>query len=200
MRLLRVLQDGEFQRVGGTATLKVDLRIIAATNQDLDALVKDGRFRQDLYYRLHVFPIQVPPLRERADDIPLLVSHIIEKRKKNVNKQIRGIGPHATASLIAYNWPGNVRELENVIQRMMVLCKGEVLDLQDLPIEIRGTEEKPSDRATGLKGISQESEKKAVIDALSQVAGNVTGAAKSLGISRATLQNKMKLFKLRSKD
>jgi len=100
---------------------------------------------------------------------------------------------------MAHSWPGNVRELENVIQRMMVLCKGEVLDLQDIPIEIRGTEEKPSDRATGLKGISQESEKKAVIDALSQAAGNVTRAAKSLGISRATLQNKMKLYNLRAK-
>ncbi len=200
VRLLRVLQDGEFQRVGGSATLKVDLRVIAATNQDLDALVKDGRFRQDLYYRLHVFPIKVPPLRERADDIPLLVSHFIEKRKKNVNKQISGISPQATAALIAYSWPGNVRELENVIQRMMVVCKGEVLDLQDIPTEIRGTEDKHSDGATGLKGISQESEKRAVIDALSQAGGNVTRAAKSLGISRATLQNKMKLFKLKSKD
>jgi len=200
VRLLRVLQDGEFQRVGGTTTLKVDVRIIATTNQDLDTLVKDGRFRQDLYYRLHVFPIKVPTLRERADDIPLLVSHIIEKRKKNVNKQIVGIGPQATALLMAHSWPGNVRELENGIQRGMVLCKGEVLDRQDIPIEIRGTQDKPSDRATRLKGISQESEKKAVIDALSQAGGNVTRAAKFLGISRATLQNKMKLYKLRSKD
>lgn len=200
VRLLRVLQDGEFQRVGGTATLKVDLRIIAATNQDLDALVKDGRFRQDLYYRLHVFPIKVPPLRERADDIPLLVSHIIEKRKKNVNKQIEGIGPQATALLMAQSWPGNVRELENVIQRMMVVCKGEILDLQDLPTEMRGTEGGVSDKATGLKGISQESEKKAVIDALFKAGGNVTRAAQSLRISRATLQNKMKLYQLRSKD
>ncbi len=198
VRLLRVLQDGEFQRVGGSATLKVDVRIIAATNQNLDALVKDGGFRQDLYYRLHVFPIQVPPLRERPDDIPSLTSHFIEKRKQSVHKQITGISPQATASLMAYNWPGNVRELENIIQRMMVVCKGEILDLQDLPTEMRGAEGGASDKAAGLKGISQESVKHAVLNALSQAGGNVTRAAKSLGISRATLQNKMKLFGFRS--
>jgi transcriptional regulator with PAS, ATPase and Fis domain len=143
----------------------------------------------------------VPPLRERADDIPLLVSHIIEKRKQNINKRIGGISPQATASLIAHNWPGNVRELENVIQRMMVVCKGEMLETQDLPTEIRGTESETRGRAKDLKGISRESagivEKRAILDALSQAGGNVTRAARSLGISRATLQNKMKLFALR---
>jgi len=141
-------------------------------------------------------------LRERANDIPLLVSHIIEKRKQNINKQISGISPQATASLIAHNWPGNVRELENVIQRMMVVCKGEMLETQDLPTEIRGTETETRDRVRDLKGISRESagivEKKAMLDALSKEGGNVTRAAKSLGISRATLQNKMKIFALRA--
>ena len=117
---------------------------------------------------------------------------------RNVNKIVNGMSPQATAALMAYEWPGNIRELENVVQRMMVVCKGEVPDLQDIPIEIRGTEDKPSDRATGLKGISQESEKKAVINVLSQTGGNVTRAAKSLGVSRATLQNKMKLYGLRA--
>jgi transcriptional regulator with PAS, ATPase and Fis domain len=195
------LQDGEFQRVGGSATLKVDVRIIAATNQDLDALVKDGRFRQDLYYRLHVFPIQIPPLRERPDDVPRLISHFIEKRKQSVHKQITGISPQATASLIAYSWQGNVRELENIIQRMMVVCKGEILDIEDLPTEIRGTETETRDRVRDLKGISRESagivEKKAILDALSKAGRNVTRAARALGISRATLQNKMKLHGLR---
>jgi len=180
----------------------VDVRIIAATNQNLESLVKEGRFRQDLYYRLHVFPIEIPPLRERADDVPLLVSHFIEKRKQNVNKNVNGMSPQATAALMAYEWPGNIRELENVVQRMMVTSKGDVLDPQDLPGEIRGTGEESKGTAQGLKRISKESagiiEKKAIIDALSKWGGNVTRAAKSLGISRATLQNKMKIYSLRS--
>ncbi len=201
VKLLRVLQEGEFQRVGGSDSIKVDVRIIAATNQKLEDLVKDGRFRQDLYYRLNVFPIVVPPLRERATDIPLLVSHIIEKRKQNINKQISGISPQAVASLIAHSWPGNIRELENVIQRMMVVCKGETLETQDLPTEIRGAESETKEKVKDLKGISRESagivEKKAILDALSKAGRNVTRAARALGISRATLQNKMKLHGLR---
>jgi len=203
VRLLRVLQDGEFQRVGGGATLKVDVRIIAATNQDLDALVKDGGFRQDLYYRLHVFPIQVPPLRERPDDVPSLISHFIEKRKQSLHKQITGISPQATASLIAYSWPGNVRELENVVQRMMVTAKGDLLDVSDLPSEFRATVEEHVTMGNSLKGIAKESagiiEKKTIMDALTKWGGNVTRAAKALGVSRATLQNKMKNFNLRRK-
>ena len=189
--------------MGGGATLKVDLRVIAATNQDLDALVNNGRFRQDLYYRLHVFPIKVPPLRERADDIPLLVSHFIEKRKKNINKQISGISPQATASLIAYSWPGNVRELENVVQRMMVTAKGDLLDVSDLPSEFRGMKEEFVTVGNSLKRIAKESagiiEKKTIMDALTKWSGNVTRAAKALGVSRATLQNKMKNFNLKRK-
>ncbi len=204
IKLLRVLQEGEFQRVGGSDSIKVDVRIIAATNQKLEDLVKDGRFRQDLYYRLHVFPIVVPPLRERADDIPLLVSQIIEKRKQNINKRISGISPQATASLIAHDWPGNVRELENVIQRMMVVCKGEVLDLQDLSAEIRGKEVEVKPSPKDLKEMSRESaeivEKQAISGALLKTEGNITKAAKSLGISRATLQNKMKLYGFRAKS
>ena len=210
VRLLRVLQEGEFQRVGGAATLKVDVRIIAATNQNLEALIKEGRFRQDLYYRLHVFPIEIPPLRERADDIPLLVSHFIEKRKGNLNKQTSGMNPQAMALLMAYPWPGNIRELENIVQRMMVTSKGVVLDPQDLPVEIHGTTRDQMTPGSGtaatakdLKGISKESsgliEKNAIMDALSKWEGNVTRAAKALSISRATLQNKMKQFDLRHK-
>jgi transcriptional regulator with PAS, ATPase and Fis domain len=204
VKLLRVLQEGEFQRVGGSDSIKVNVRIIAATNQNLEDLVTNGRFRQDLYYRLNVFPIAVPPLKERATDIPLLVSHIIEKHKQNINKQIRGISPQATSFLMAYGWQGNVRELENVIQRMMVVCKGEVLDLQDLPAEIRGKEVEAKPSPKDLKEMSRESaeivEKRAISDALLKTGGNVTKAAKSLGISRATLQNKMKLYGFRAKS
>jgi len=198
---LRVLQDGEFQRVGGADTIKVDVRILAATNKHLEELVKKGPFRQDLYYRLNVFPIMLPSLRERAEDIPLLVSHFIEKRKKSLNKQITGVSPQAMAYLMAYNWPGNVRELENMLQRMMVIAKGEVLDVDDLPTEVRGKVSEVQSQPKDLKEIARESsemiEKRTILDALSKTGGNVTQAAKALGVSRATLQNKMRLYGLR---
>lgn len=201
VRLLRVLQEGELQRVGGNELIKVEVRIIAATNQNLEELVKAGRFRQDLYYRLNVFPILLPPLRDRTEDIPLLVSHFIEKGKARMNKDFNGVTPQAMALLIAYKWPGNVRELENTIQRMMVIAKGEFLDVSDLPVEIRGRESESKPEPKDLKEIARESsgivEKRAIVDALSKTGGNVTRAAKALGVSRATLQNKMKLYGLR---
>jgi len=201
VRLLRVLQEGEFQRVGGTVPIRVDVRILSATNQDLEDLVRKGRFRQDLYYRLHVFPIRVPPLRERAVDIPLLVSHFVERCNQRMNKRVSGVSPQAMAVLMANGWPGNVRELENTIQRMMVVAKGEALGFQDLPAEIRGGERPAREPATGLKGIARGSaeivEKEAIANALASTGGNVTRAARSLGISRATLQKKMKAYGLR---
>ena len=203
VKLLRFLQEGEFQRVGGTDTIKVNVRIIAATNQNLEQLVAKGSFRPDLYYRLNVFPLRVPPLKERIDDIPLLVSHFIEKAKQLTRKSVQDITAPAMALLMAYSWPGNVRELENTIQRMMVVCKSAMLDIQDIPIEIRGSESSLTGDMHRLKGISRESteliERRAIADALAQTAGNVTHAARALGISRATLQNKMKLYGLRTR-
>ncbi len=203
VKLLRVLQEGEFQRVGGSATIKVDVRIIAATNQNLHELVQKGPFRQDFYYRLNVFPIVVPPLRERPEDIPLLIPHFIEKCNQRMKKQISGATPNALAMMMAYNWPGNVRELENVVQRVMVVAKGEMIDIPDLPPEVGGAAHKPADKPKDLKemarGSSEIVEKKAILDALSKTAGNITQAAKALGISRATLQNKMKAYNLRAK-
>ena len=200
VKLLRVLQEGEVQRVGGSQTVKVNVRIIAATNQNLEALVDRGSFRQDLYYRLNVFPLKVPPLRERIDDIPPLVSHFIEKSKQLTKKQVNDITPPAMALLIAYNWPGNVRELENTIQRMMVISKGNTLDVADIPVGIRGTETanpaRPKDLVRETVGYA---EKSMIRDALAQTDGNVTRAAKILGWSRATLQNKMKRYGLRDK-
>ncbi len=201
IRLLRVLQEGEFQRVGGSDPIRVDVRIISATNQDLAGLVQSGRFRQDLYYRLNVFPIRVPPLCERTDDVPLLISHFMEKCNRRMKKQITGITPQAMALLMAYHWPGNVRELENAIQRMLVVAKGESLDVEDLPADIRGSGKAARQTAKDLKGIAQGSialvEKEAIRNALARLGGNVTRAARSLGISRATLQNKMKRYGLR---
>jgi DNA-binding NtrC family response regulator len=203
VKLLRVLQEGELQRVGGHETIKVDVRVIAATNRKLDEHVKSGKFRQDLYYRLNVFPLAIPPLRERSEDIPLLIAHFIEKSNARLHKNICGATPAAMALLIGWEWPGNVRELENVIQRMMVVAKAAVLDAPDLPAEIRGAATAPAANPKDLKEIARASsdaiEKKAIADALAATGGNVTRAAKALGISRATLQNKMKAYGLRGK-
>jgi DNA-binding NtrC family response regulator len=203
VKLLRVLQEGEFQRVGGTESIKVNVRVIAATNQNLEELVQSRRFRQDLYYRLNVFPLTLPPLSERIEDIPPLVSYFIEKINARSKKSIKDATPAAMALLIAWSWPGNVRELENVIQRMMVTAKGESLDVVDLPPEIRGDAAKPSAAPKDLKEIARASsdlvEKSAIVDALAKSGGNVTRAAKALGVSRATMQNKMKAYGLRNK-
>jgi DNA-binding NtrC family response regulator len=199
VKLLRVLQEGELQRVGGTETIKVDVRIIAATNQDLEELVEKGGFRRDLYYRLNVFPLTVPPLRERIDDIPLLVAHFIEKAQQLVKKPISELTTRATTLLMAYGWPGNIRELENTIQRMMVVCKGDRLDVMDLPLSIRDHDSPHVDNPT-LQGISEATwlmEKRIIEEALTKTGGNVTHAAKLLGCSRATLQTKMKQYGLR---
>ncbi|MDH3443489.1 MAG: sigma-54 dependent transcriptional regulator, partial [Deltaproteobacteria bacterium] len=202
VKLLRVLQEGEVQRVGGTEPIKVDVRIIAATNQSLDQLVDKGGFRQDLYYRLNVFPLAVPSLRNRIDDIPLLVSHFIDKFKNLTKKSVTDITSSALALLMAYGWPGNVRELENAVQRMMVICKGDTLDVEDIPLEIRGNDGAPEADTHLLERISRQSkdlaEKRTITEALRKCGSNVTHAAKALGISRATLQNKMKKFDLRT--
>jgi len=202
VKLLRVLQEGELQRVGGSQTIHVDVRIVAATNQNLADLVGKGRIRQDLFYRLNVFPITVPLLRERAEDIPLLVTHFIEKSKEKLHKEVSSVSPQAMALLMAFGWPGNVRELANAIQRALVIAKGESLGVDDLPPEIRGNVTATKSQQRDLKEIARESsemiEKRTILDALSKTGGNVTRAAKALGISRATLQNKMKLYGLRS--
>jgi transcriptional regulator with PAS, ATPase and Fis domain len=201
VKLLRVLQEGELQRVGGTDTIKVDVRIIAATNQDLQERIAKGEFRQDLYYRLQVFPLAVPPLRERSEDMALLAGRFIDKYAPLAKRPVKGITPEALGKLAAHSWPGNVRELENVIQRMMIVSKEEFLGIQDLPAELRAAEPKPE--LKGLKGISRQSagavEKRAIVEALTATGGNVTQAAKLLGVSRATLQTKMKLYDLREK-
>ena len=202
VKLLRVLQEGELQRVGGSETIKVDVRIVAATNQDFAQLMKQGQLRQDLFYRLNVFPITVPPLRERLADIPFLVTHFIEKGKQKLHKEIAAVSRQAMALMMAHSWPGNIRELENAVQRMMVMSKGDLLDVDDLPPEIRGGVSGRNSQPRDLKEMARESseliEKRAIVDALEKSGGNVTRTARSLGISRATLQNKMKAYRLKA--
>ena len=139
VKLLRALQESEFERVGGIKTLKVDVRLIAATNRDLKALIADGRFREDLYYRLAVVPIALPPLRDRREDIPLLVSHFIEKYDRRLGKKVEGIEEEALQLLSAYAWPGNIRELENLMERSVLFADGPLIEASALPDALRET-------------------------------------------------------------
>lgn len=197
VKLLRVLQQGEFERVGDTTTTKVDARIIAATNRDLKRLIRENLFREDLFYRLNVIVIDLPPLRERKDDIPLLVEHFIAKSAKKMNKHIAGITPSALRALCGYEWPGNIRELENVIERAVILCKEHSVDDLSLPQALRPAFAGRPDTAalsgaTFLKNALKSSEREVIEQALAACGGNRKKAAELLGINRTTLYNKMK--------
>jgi PAS domain S-box-containing protein len=189
-KILRVLQDREFERLGGLRTLRVDVRIIAATNRDLRVEVADKKFREDLFYRLNVFPINLPPLRERRSDIPLLVDHFVGKHAVRMKKQIRTIPSETMAVLQNWNWPGNVRELENMIERMVILTKGDVL--APPPAELEAEQDVPEDHLT-------EMEREHIIRILRETNGvlsGVDGAAHRLGIKRTTLQSMLKRLKI----
>jgi len=193
VKLLRVLGEREIVKVGGTKTIAVDVRVVAATNKRLDEEVRDGRFREDLYYRLAVLPIHLPPLRERTEDIPLLCEHFLRKFGRELNKAITGVSGAAVGRLAAYPWPGNVRELENVVYEAMVLCEGSVLEEGDLPRRMAagpGAGEDSFKRAAQRAAGS--AEKELIEKALRESNGNRTLAAKILGISRKTLFNKMR--------
>ncbi len=202
VKILRILEQGEFQRVGASDCRKVDVRIIAATNQNLELLIERGTFRKDLYYRLHVFPITLSPLRERREDIPLLIYHFIQQQKGLRARDTKGITPEALALLTAYGWPGNVRELENVVRRMLAVDRNGSLDVDDLPAEIRGFEFPSVTRPANLKEVVHKAssvvERRLIQETLAGTGGNVTRAAKALGVSRATLQNKMRFYSLSS--
>ena len=198
-KLLRVIEGKEVERIGGHERLKIDVRIISATNKDLSAEIKGGRFREDLYYRLMVFPITLPPLRERKEDIPLLVSHFIEIFDKNAAK-VKSISKEAMELLMNYSWPGNIRELENVIERAVVLCEGDTINLSHLPIGTGSSAvtEGPalSENRLGTSKIValEEVECEALKRALDIAGRNISKAAKELGIGRATFYRKAKKF------
>jgi len=197
VKLLRVLQERKFERVGGTETLQVDVRLIAAAKKDLLELVHEGKFREDLYYRLNVIPIYLPPLRERKDDIPLLVNHFIEKYSHRLlqtgeGKSKKEISPEALQILIWYDWPGNVRELENVIERIVTLSSSkEIITPMDLPSFLKP---KKKDETKPIQNVVKEAEKEHIIKILTQTKGHKKEAAKILGITPKTLWQKIKEY------
>lgn len=194
VKLLRVLQEREFERLGGNKPIKVDVRVIAATNRNLEQLVKEGKFREDLYYRLNVVPIHIPPLRERKQDIPLLVDHFIRLSNAINNGQIEGVSEEAMRLLMEYDYPGNVRELQNVIERIVVLKKRGRIEVDDLPEKmIRPT--KPVfefDLSKGYETLVTEFEKSLIMKALAEAKGIKSKAAKALNLNRTTLIEKMR--------
>jgi len=188
-KLLRVLQDQEFERLGATRTIRVDVRLIAATNRDLLRAVEERLFRSDLYYRLHVFPLHLPPLRERREDIPLLVRHFVEKSAARLNKRIDFTPDEAIGVMLKWKWPGNIRELENFIERSVILSEGNILrpPLSELRLEI-------SNQETDDDGTLRQKDRDHIIEILRQTRGVLSGpagAAARLGLKRTTLQYKM---------
>jgi len=202
VKLLRVLQEKEFQRVGGNKDIKVDVRIVAATNKDLKEEVDAGRFRDDLFFRLNVVHILVPPLRERRDDIPYLVAHFVDKFREKLKRSVQDVAPEVMSAFYRYSWPGNVRELENVIERALVLCKGSTITAEDLPPEIRESPEIEEGLDTliswekGLSDTLDAIEERMIRQALKNASNVQAQAAKILGISRSNLQYKMKKYGL----
>lgn len=195
VKLLRFLQEGEFQRLGGSHTLRSDVRVIVATNRDLQREVKEGRFREDLYYRLNVIQISIPPLRERKEDIPALIEHFIKVYGRQNKKEIKGLSAEARSVLMRYDYPGNVRELENIIERAVVISKGDYITLEDLPFGLEQKETKKNQkRHYKLKEQVEELEKELISQALRDADGNQSKAALSLGISERMLRYKLRKY------
>lgn len=197
VKLLRVLENRAFERIGGSETIITDARVVAATNRDLKKMVEEGTFREDLFYRLDVVSLEIPPLRERKEDIPLLVKHYLDVFNKENGKDI-GITETAMASLCAYAWPGNIRELRNCVERMVVLCRGKMIDLENVPVDIReGVTPGIAKTVLSQPSCDLECNEKMLIErALNECGGNRTKAAEKLGISRRTLHRKLHTYNL----
>jgi DNA-binding NtrC family response regulator len=196
VKLLRVLEERAFERVGGAKTLQVDVRLVAATNKDLKKLVSEGKFRDDLFYRLSVVTVDLPPLRERRDDIPLLVKSFLDEFSRENGKQVRELTPEATNLLLAYDWPGNVRELRNAIEQMVVLARGERLTVRDVPAAIRGGADLTKINVVRTGMTVEDAERQLIVQALKETDGNRTKAAQRIGVSRRTLHRKLKEYGL----
>jgi DNA-binding NtrC family response regulator len=205
-RLLRVLQERVLQRVGGTETIELDVRVISASNRDLAKMVEEGSFRQDLYYRLVVFPITLPQLRDRREDIPALVEHFLEKHARDAGKRVTRVEARAMEAMAGHGWPGNVRELENVIHRTLLVSSGLELTLDDLPPGIGGDVAMPEDaQPTGAPPVGsgtlnlEELERETIVRAMELNKGNLSDVARQLGIGRSTLYRKLEQYGLREK-
>lgn len=203
VKLLRALQEREITRVGGTKPISVDVRVLAATNRDLEAMVKEGKFREDLYYRINVIPIMIPPLRERRDDILLLVDFFVAKHAQTQNRKIKGMTGEARKLFMEYGWPGNVRQLESAIERAILLAETDRIEVEDLPFEIRQASQPSTNFAFKLppEGISfEEVERSLIIQAMEQSNWNITRSAKLLGLSFRTLQYRLEKFGIKRKN
>ena len=198
VKLLRVLQEREFERVGGTVTIKVDLRVIAATNKNLEDAIEAGEFRQDLYYRLNVVSLEMPPLRERREDIMLLASYFADKYGTKCNRKLVGISPDARACLTAYDWPGNVRELENAIERAIVLGTTDVILPEDLPEALLERETSAAQSAMGYHEAVTQTKKQIIVKAIEEAKGNYTEAARRLGVHPNYLHRLIRNLNLRA--
>ncbi|MCA9679685.1 MAG: sigma-54-dependent Fis family transcriptional regulator [Kofleriaceae bacterium] len=200
VKLLRALQEQEFERVGGEAPIKVDVRVVSATNKDLDREVAEGRFRQDLYYRLHVVPLRLPPLRERREDIPLLAAHFIGKLGPRTNPRVRGLGDAALGRLMAYHWPGNVRELENAIEQALVFAEGDQIGTGALPQFLQGPgaaeDALEVPRELSLPEILDDLERQLILKAFARAKGVKTETARLLGIKTSALYYKLEKYKI----
>jgi len=201
-KLLRVVQEGSVERIGGEKSIPIDVRIIAATNIDIKKAVKEKKFREDLYYRLNVIPINLPPLRERMEDLPLFLSYFIDKYNKELNKNITNVTKEAMEALKNYSWPGNVRELENLVERVITLTNDDHIDIRHIPLDIinvnrSNKEEFSLEEGSFLKAV-RNFEKKLLTKAMEASGGNQTAAAKMLGIHRTTLISKLEVYGIKS--
>jgi DNA-binding NtrC family response regulator len=202
-KLLRALQERRIRRVGASFELPIDVRVVAATNRDLRAMVADGRFRDDLYYRINVLSIDVPPLRERREDIPVLIDFFLKKHTRNTSRLVRGLTPETKRMLHDYGWPGNVRQLESAIERAILLCEGDMIAPEDLPSEVRQESQTPISGGFKLpaEGINfEEVEKNLILQAMDQTDYNITKSAKLLGLTFRTLQYRLEKFGIKKAD
>ncbi|HEY8241740.1 MAG TPA: nif-specific transcriptional activator NifA [Kiritimatiellia bacterium] len=199
IKMLRVLQEREFERVGGTQTIKVNVRLIAATNRDLQELVSEGKFREDLFYRLHVFPVYVPPLRNRRSDIPLLADFFLEKYAKENSKKVRRLSSAVIDMLMSYHWPGNVRELENCVERAVLVAEGDVIHPYHLPPTLQTAEASGTAPRGTLKDLVETYERDIIVDSLKSSRGNMAAAARSLGTTQRIFGYKVHQYAIDAK-
>jgi len=199
-KLLRAIQEGEIERVGGTKPIKTDFRLIAATNIDLERAVKEGRFREDLYYRINVIPIRMPPLRDRIEDLPELARLFLERYRSKFRKPVKGLSDSALKILASYWWPGNIRELENLIERLVIMRGSGLITFSDLPPALRAARETGAtaaipdlpDEGTDLRAMLEQVEERMIAEALERTGGNKNRAAELLGLNRTTLVEKLR--------